>query len=226
MLCVSTALAVTITSDQSFAPVPANPGTGLNAAYYKFSQPISNLAQGDALVAAAPGPTSRFTALTVCFPSCNGSATDGSTLSSYISPNGTNLSADSTLGQAVTRYVGSIAISAPATYTFGLFSDDGSSLTIGNTLIVNNDGLHGVTGSSTSVTFASAGLYYFYVDHFENGGGTGVTVLEDNAKIPTSSLYTAIPINEPASLVLLSAGLAGIGMTRRRRPAGIERTGG
>lgn len=212
-----TASAVIITPGQSVGSVPASPGTGLSATYYKFSQPITTLAQGDALVAAAPGPTAGFNALTVCFPSCNASASDTGTLASYIATNGTNLTANSALGQAVSRYNGFIAIPTAAAFTFNLLSDDGSSLAIGGTSIINNDGVHGLQGSSASVTFQSAGLYSFYVDHFENAGSTGVTLLENNAAIVTSSLYSAalVPIPEPASLVLLSACLAAVTATRR-----------
>jgi PA14 domain len=117
------------------------------------------LAQGDSFVAGASGPTATFQALNICFPSCNGSANDGSSLASYIATNGTNLSGSSTLGDAVTRYSGFLAIPTAGTYTFGLFSDDGSVLQIGGTTIVIDDGLHGVTGSSTAVTFGNAGLY-------------------------------------------------------------------
>jgi len=214
-----TASAIIITPDQSVASAPTTAGTGLAATYYKFSQAISTLAQGDALVAAAPGPTASFTALAVCFPSCGGSATDGGTLSSYIASNGANLTVDSTLGQAVSRYNGFIAIPAAATITFALSSDDGSSLAIGGTSIINDDGLHGIAGSSTSVSFQSAGLYPFYVDHFENTGGTGVTVLVNGATIATASLYSTIPtsVPEPGSLALLGASLPAIGLARFRR---------
>jgi hypothetical protein len=214
------ASALTRTTSQSAGSVPGVSGTGLAALFYDLGQSLSSLAQSSTLVASASHPTATFTALDVCFPSCGGSANDGGSLASYIALNGTNLSGSGTLGDNVTLYEGYIAIPTAGTYTFSLSSDDGSILEIGGTTIINDDGVHGLSGSSTSVAFQSAGLYSFYVDHFENGGGTGVTVLENGNALATSTLYSsALPVPEPASLALLSAGVLAVGAIRQRKRA-------
>jgi hypothetical protein len=92
------------------------------------------------------------------------------------------LSGASTLGDSVTLYTGFIAIRAPGTYQFDLNSDDGSALSIGGTNVIDDDGLHALKDVSASVSFLGAGLYSFSVDQFENGGWTGVTVLENGAR--------------------------------------------
>ena len=45
------------------------------------------------------------------------------------------------------RFRGELAIDTPGTYTFWLLSDDGSKLYINDNLVINNDGIHGVTSS-------------------------------------------------------------------------------
>ncbi len=45
------------------------------------------------------------------------------------------------------RFRGELAVDTPGTYTFWLLSDDGSKLYINDALVVNNDGIHGVTSS-------------------------------------------------------------------------------
>ena len=65
--------------------------------------------------------------------------------------------------------------------TFRLTSDDGSQLYVDNnlsngiapTLIVNNDGLHGMSAQEASV-FLNAGLNFIDVRFFENFGGAGI----------------------------------------------------
>lgn len=71
------------------------------------------------------------------------------------------------------RLKGSIAIPATGLWTFSLGSDDGSSLSINNVLVLNQDYLQGFTTRSVTVTLAS-GTYPFEVRFFENGGQQGL----------------------------------------------------
>jgi predicted esterase len=70
---------------------------------------------------------------------------------------------------------GNIRISQAGTYTFYTNSDDGSKLYINNTLVVNNDGLHGATQKSGAYTFGQAGVYPFRVDYYQQGGAYTLT---------------------------------------------------
>ena len=47
------------------------------------------------------------------------------------------------------RFRGELAVDTPGTYTFWLLSDDGSKLYINDDLVINNDGIHGITSTSS-----------------------------------------------------------------------------
>lgn len=68
-------------------------------------------------------------------------------------------------------------LEVPASGTWRLFtdSDDGSRLFIGETLIVENDGLHGMRERSGEIGLA-AGRHPIRVEFFENQGGAGLIV--------------------------------------------------
>jgi predicted esterase len=70
---------------------------------------------------------------------------------------------------------GHINIEQAGTYTFYTSSDDGSTLYINGTRVVNNDGLHGTQEKSGTYTFPQAGSYSFRVDFFQQGGGAVLT---------------------------------------------------
>lgn len=71
------------------------------------------------------------------------------------------------------RYTGYINVPTPGLYTFYTNSDDGSQLLIGNTVVVNNDGLHTLTEVSGSIGLR-AGKHAITITFFE---GTGSAVL-------------------------------------------------
>ena len=86
----------------------------------------------------------------------------------------------------VIRYTGYIDIQAAGEYTFYTTSDDGSTLSIDNNLVVNNDGLHGNRTVSGTYTFATPGYYPIEVEYFEATG-------DANLKLEYESSDAAIP---------------------------------
>jgi hypothetical protein len=73
------------------------------------------------------------------------------------------------------RFTGQIDIAAAGDYTFYTESDDGSQLYIGSTLVVDNDGLHGMVEQSGTISL-TAGMHPITVTMFEKGGGEGLDV--------------------------------------------------
>lgn len=58
-------------------------------------------------------------------------------------------------------------------YTFFVESDDGSKLFVGDTLVVDNDGLHGMVDVSGQIALLP-GAHRIRIEFFERGGGAGV----------------------------------------------------
>jgi hypothetical protein len=74
------------------------------------------------------------------------------------------------------EFDGYLYINTGGVYQFRTISDDGSRLTLNDTVIVNNDGLHGnVTITSGNINLTT-GHQLFNVKYFESGGGQSLTV--------------------------------------------------
>lgn len=67
---------------------------------------------------------------------------------------------------------GWIEVPTSDSWTFGLESDDGSRLWIGDDLLIDNDGLHGMVDRTGSISLM-AGRHPIRIEFFENGGGAG-----------------------------------------------------
>jgi hypothetical protein len=67
-------------------------------------------------------------------------------------------------------------------YTFFTSSDDGSKLYIGDTLVVDNDGLHGMQEREGTIGLR-AGKHAIRVDFFEKIGGEGLCVSYAGSKL-------------------------------------------
>jgi hypothetical protein len=123
-----------------------------------------------------PGLTTKYYAVTGAavlpdFAALTPYLTNISTQVNYASTNGnfaTSLRADDVAAQ----WTGWVQISQSGTHTFSLTSDDGSRLSIGSTVVVLNDGLHGMQEVTGTIALA-AGKHAITIDFFEAGGGAG-----------------------------------------------------
>ena len=77
--------------------------------------------------------------------------------------------------QFALRFTGLIQIPTAGKYTFYLSSDDGSRLYVGDKLLIDNDGLHGMVEKTGTVDL-NAGSQNLVVTYFDNGGGDGLEV--------------------------------------------------
>jgi hypothetical protein len=95
----------------------------------------------------------------------------------------------------VAHALANLTVPADGTYEFRLTSDDGSRLTIGETLVVDHDGLHGATSKDGAVTL-TAGTHPLFAEFFEAGGGQQLTLAwrppgaADFAVVPSDVLST------------------------------------
>ncbi|MFH0990449.1 MAG: alpha-L-fucosidase [bacterium] len=91
------------------------------------------------------------------------------------------------------EYSGFIRIPEDDVYAFFTDSDDGSRLYIGDSLVVDNDGLHGMKEVKGMIALA-AGFHPIRVVYFEKTGGDGLSVSVTSKKIkkqviPSSMLF-------------------------------------
>jgi hexosaminidase len=68
------------------------------------------------------------------------------------------------------RFRGHLRVPEDALYTFSLTSDDGSTLAIGDAVVVENDGAHGPVEKSGMIALR-AGLHPVTIRYFQGGGG-------------------------------------------------------
>jgi hypothetical protein len=73
-------------------------------------------------------------------------------------------------------------------HEFDTSSDDGSLLYIGGSLVVNNDGEHGITNVKGQ-KYLQAQVYSFQVNYFQGPGNVALIVNMDGTNIPAGQLY-------------------------------------
>ncbi|MEZ6241455.1 MAG: PA14 domain-containing protein [Phycisphaerales bacterium] len=162
---------------------PENPYAvrfGLDARYYALSSPTS-LPDFDALT---PIGTGVLTLL-------NSPSGPGAPLGAPLTDN---------VGARIDGYFDAPALDV---YTFHITSDDGSRLWIGDQLVVDNDGLHGMTEASGSIPLRP-GRHAMRIDYFEAGSTAGLIAEVEstgsaNVVIPQEDLLRVNPC--PADLI-------------------------
>ncbi|HEX6317109.1 MAG TPA: family 20 glycosylhydrolase [Gemmatimonadaceae bacterium] len=85
------------------------------------------------------------------------------------------LKGDETAERYALRLSGYLRVPADGLYEFALSSDDGSSLEIGERVVVNNDGLHG-DEERTGMVALRKGLHPVVVRYFQGGGGASLSL--------------------------------------------------
>jgi len=237
--------AATYTFTTPTKPLPAVSGSGLTGQLWTNVNPNTDtLAQAQAIISGGFA-TANFLSSTVDYPS--GPA--GSTWTSATYAQVLDATATATLDNpavlpddvlnTVMRFAGFFGVQNPnEVWTFHIPSADARAVDIQGTRILNNDGIHGFGGPSTTVEFTTPGLYAVDVLFFESqptqwglelrgglGGATPSTAIgerlynlidfaePDDPRL--DSIRPSVPL--PGTLPLLVAGVCGLFAVSRRR---------
>lgn len=164
---LQTAAIATVHVDVVGLRTPENPGdieAGSHASYYMLSSP-SELPDFSAL-----SPYFEDVVSQVGFASTNGAfATSGRS---------------DEVGAIFTGYVD---VANSGLYTISIESDDGSKLFIGDTLLVDNDGLHGMVEKSGTIGLMG-GKHAITIEFFENTGGAGLIARIEGPDLPRQTI--------------------------------------
>jgi uncharacterized protein YegP (UPF0339 family) len=112
----------------------------------------------------------------------------------------------------VSEVTGNINIASAGSHTFRLTTDDGSRMLIDNTVVVNNDGLHGPTPVEATVSLAT-GYHSLKIEHFERAGGQQVTL---EWRPPGAGGFSVVP----NSVLSTDAGVVRVTAPGRKECAG------
>jgi hypothetical protein len=123
------------------------------------------------------------------------------------------------------RYSGYINIAASDNYTFNAFTDDGFRLTIGGEMISQYYGDRS-PGNTTTTIYLDAGFYTFEMIGWEQGGvfvnelSWRDSSTESWSLVTSDVLFTGVPstpVPEPSTIFLLSSGLVGFLIRRKKK---------
>ncbi len=172
---------VTASSPLAGGPVRLTDSATVRARLFRAGRPVSPVAEATfRKVAPRPAVTVARTAPGLCFEYYEG---DWNRLPDFdrLTPVSAGVVPEITFAPRhhqehfALRYRGFVTVPAEGVYTFETISDDGSRLYIGDELVVDNDGLHGMR-SATGVVALAAGRHPLTITFFEKTGGDGLEV--------------------------------------------------
>jgi alpha-L-fucosidase len=189
----------TSTSPLARAPVLLTATSTIKARCYRDGKPVSGISEGTfSKVTARPALKEITTSSGVKFSYCEGSW-DSLPDFRTLTPKKEGVVSQFTLAPRMDNdhfgfeYTGFITVPERGMYVFYIESDDGSRLFVGDQLVVENDGLHGM-GERKGLVPLDAGLHPIRVLFFEKDGGEGLKVSYEGPglkkqEIPQSVLF-------------------------------------
>jgi hypothetical protein len=134
----------------------------------------------------------------------------------YVTQTGTGTDDANGFPAATFRAVLTVPTAESVTLNFG--ADDDAFLALGDTIISPEGGIHGVSAAPVTPSTLNPGNYdltLFYTDRHVTGAGLYFPVDTQNVSVtvPPSGGNT---LPEPTTWALMLAGLAGLGLLRRR----------
>ena len=189
----------TIASSFAKGPVHLTRTSTVRARCFRDGRPVSGISEGT-FSKVTPRPAEKVIApySGVKFSYCEGTW-DSLPAFSALKPKKEGVVPEFVLSPKVDNdhfgfeYTGFIKVPGTGVYAFYTESDDGSRLYIGDKLVVNNDGLHGM-GEKKGLIPLEAGLHLIRVLFFEKDGSEGLKVSYEGPgvkkqEIPESALF-------------------------------------
>ncbi len=136
---------------------------------------------------------------------------------SLFPPNGTGGNDGSGFQGLIVSGVIHLASAQSVSFTVG--ADDDAFLYVDGTVATQEGGIHGVSDAPVDTSTLAAGDHtfeLFYVDRNVTGAGLDFGIASEDLVVnPVPPTPPTTPVPEPGSLLLFSAGLLGLGATRR-----------